>query len=102
GYERAKSILAEHRDVLERLALVLLDRESMDGKEVYALIEEMTGQHLGPKPTEKKDERSGKETGSEPEPGVAKAPPSRDLPPDEVEVAAAHRSSPAGHLPSTE
>ncbi|MEE8137391.1 MAG: ATP-dependent zinc metalloprotease FtsH [Thermoanaerobaculia bacterium] len=102
GYERAKSILAEHGDVLERLARVLLDRESLDGKEVYALIEEMTGQHLGPKPTEKTDERSGKERGSEPEPGVAEAPPSRDLPPDEVEVAAAHRSSPAGHLPSTE
>jgi cell division protease FtsH len=48
GYRRARSVLSEHRDVLERLSLLLLDRESLDGKEVYRLIEEITGRDLMP------------------------------------------------------
>jgi cell division protease FtsH len=49
GYESAKSVLTEHRAVLERLARELLEHESLDGARVYALIEEMTGQKLAPK-----------------------------------------------------
>jgi cell division protease FtsH len=48
GYSRAKDILREHGVVLERLALELLEKESLDGKEVYRLIEEMTGRDLAP------------------------------------------------------
>ncbi len=48
GYRRATAVLTEHRDVLERLAHRLLDEESLDGKQVYRLIEEMTGRDLAP------------------------------------------------------
>jgi cell division protease FtsH len=48
GYERATEILTDHREVLEKLAVVLLDKESVDGATVYELIEEMTGQDLAP------------------------------------------------------
>jgi cell division protease FtsH len=48
GYSRAREILREHGAVLERLALELLEKESLDGKEVYRLIEEMTGRDLAP------------------------------------------------------
>ncbi|HET9208843.1 MAG TPA: ATP-dependent zinc metalloprotease FtsH [Thermoanaerobaculia bacterium] len=43
GYESAKSILTEHRDVLERIARDLLERETIDGEEVYNVIRQMTG-----------------------------------------------------------
>jgi cell division protease FtsH len=48
GYARAQEILREHRAVLERLALELLEKESLDGKEVYRVIEELTGRDLAP------------------------------------------------------
>ena len=48
GYERAREILTSHRDVLERLAEELLEKESVDGKLVYDLITEMTGVDLTP------------------------------------------------------
>jgi cell division protease FtsH len=48
AYERAKNILTEHRAVLERLALELLEQESLDGSRVYELVESMTGQDLAP------------------------------------------------------
>ena len=48
GYETAKRILSERRDVLERLAQDLLERESVEGREVYEMIEEMTGLDLLP------------------------------------------------------
>ncbi len=53
GYEKAKQILSEHRTVLERLAQVLLERESIEGREVYQLIEEFTGQDLVPESIKK-------------------------------------------------
>jgi cell division protease FtsH len=49
GHQHATSILAEHRDLLERLARDLLDRESIDGGHVYELIEQKTGEDLRPK-----------------------------------------------------
>ena len=48
GQEQARQILTEHREVLERLAHELLDRESMEGIEIYQLIEDMTGHELMP------------------------------------------------------
>ncbi len=42
NFERAKTILSEHRDALSRLAEALLEYESLDGKEVSELIEGKT------------------------------------------------------------
>ncbi len=55
AYETARDILSEHRRVLERLARQLLEVESLDGKQVYEVIREMTGrdprpQDGGPQP----------------------------------------------------
>jgi len=52
GYERATELLEAHRPVLDRLAELLLEDESLDGKEVYSLIEEMTGEDLMPETPE--------------------------------------------------
>ena len=46
---RPRAILAEYRAVLDRVATDLLERESLDGEEVYSVIREMTGH--GPAPT---------------------------------------------------
>ncbi len=48
GYTKATQVLTDQSAVLERLSLDLLDRESLEGYEIYRLIEEMTGQRLGP------------------------------------------------------
>ena len=50
AFERARKILTDHRAVLERLAQQLLEHESLDGEQVYEIIEEMTGQDLNPNP----------------------------------------------------
>ena len=47
GYQKATQILTDYRAVLDRIALELLEKESLDGNSVYAIIEEMTGQALG-------------------------------------------------------
>ncbi len=44
GYESATAILTEHRDVLDQIARDLLERETLDGEEVYNTIRRMTGQ----------------------------------------------------------
>jgi cell division protease FtsH len=48
GYERAKAILTEFRAVLDRIARALLERETLDGDEVYNTIREMTGREPAP------------------------------------------------------
>jgi len=48
AYVQATHILTEHRDVLDRLALDLLERESLDGEDVYRTIREMTGREPAP------------------------------------------------------
>ena len=48
GLGHSRRILTDYREVLERLAHELLDRESLEGLEIYQLIEEMTGQDLMP------------------------------------------------------
>jgi cell division protease FtsH len=47
GYEKAKSILSKNRDILERVAQALLDREVLDANEVKMLME---GKPLPEKP----------------------------------------------------
>jgi cell division protease FtsH len=48
AYERATAILTEHRPVRDRLAHDLLERESLDGEEVYRVIRTMTGKEPAP------------------------------------------------------
>jgi cell division protease FtsH len=48
AYERAKSILTAHRPLLDRLAEELLELESLEGRQVYDIIQELTGEDLGP------------------------------------------------------
>ncbi|HUF78666.1 MAG TPA: ATP-dependent zinc metalloprotease FtsH, partial [Thermoanaerobaculia bacterium] len=48
GYERAHEVLSVRRAILDALARELLDQESIDGKRVYELIHEMTGEDLTP------------------------------------------------------
>jgi cell division protease FtsH len=43
GHEKARKILSDHTAVLERVALALLERETVDGEEVYSVVREMTG-----------------------------------------------------------
>ena len=71
-YAKAKEILTEKRELLDRIASVLLEREVLDGKEFEAL---MNGEELPPKPerrngngggTAPKSEESGGENASAP------------------------------------
>jgi cell division protease FtsH len=48
AYERATAILTTHREVLDGLALQLLEHESIDGARVYKLIEDLTGEDVWP------------------------------------------------------
>jgi cell division protease FtsH len=48
GYERARALLTRYREVLDRIAHALLERETLDGEEVYNTIREMTGQEPPP------------------------------------------------------
>jgi cell division protease FtsH len=50
AYEAARGILDTHRPVLARIARELLDHESLDGAEIYRIIEELTGHKLEPAP----------------------------------------------------
>ncbi len=47
SYDEAKRLLAEHRDVLDRVSEALLERETLEGSELQLLIE---GQELPPLP----------------------------------------------------
>ena len=49
----ARGILTEHDAVLHRIAEELLERESLEGAEIYRIINEMTGLDLGPPPSVK-------------------------------------------------
>ena len=51
GHRVATETLTARRELLDRLARELLERESLEGAEVYDLIEELTGERLGPAPS---------------------------------------------------
>ncbi len=69
GLEKARTLLTEHREALERVAHELLDRESLDGHEVYQLIEEVSKVDLMPQSLKTKlkeaAERAEKGNGSD-------------------------------------
>ena len=78
--DKARDLLTEYRDVLERLAHELLDRESLEGFEIYQLIEEMTGKDLMPaslknKLKEDSEVREKDEDRPAPKPAEAEEPP---------------------------
>jgi cell division protease FtsH len=54
GETRARQILTDYRSSLERLARELLERESLEGHEIYLLIEEESGERLMPEAMRKK------------------------------------------------
>jgi len=97
GYERARATLIEFRAVLDRVAHDLLERETLDGEEVYETIRTMTGHdylpsgHLPP--------GEGLIVGGlEPPEAVISAPAAATPPPDvqeevDAEVAGANRRS---------
>ena len=48
GYDAATQILHERRPVLDKVAVDLLEHESLDGEEVYRIVREMTGHDPAP------------------------------------------------------
>jgi cell division protease FtsH len=83
GYNKARSVLEEHADVLTRLAEALLEREVLDANEIAALVkgDELPSRSTPPppseapesavpadEPTEQPDE-AGERPGTLPEPG---------------------------------
>jgi cell division protease FtsH len=97
SYERAKAIVTEHRPVLDRLAHELLELESLEGRQVYEIIREMTGEELGPPADEQEPEKEEQE-----QPAAAREAeeqPARE----EVDTKASRpRPAPTDPLPSTE
>jgi cell division protease FtsH len=93
AYQKASAILTENRQVLERLARDLLEYESLEGRQIYDVIKEMTGQELAPseipqprRPAAATAPTEPTEDGAEPE--ATTGPPAGD-----VEVAPAQRSA---------
>ena len=84
GYQQARGILSEHREILNRLADDLLEHESIDGSHVYELIHEMTGLELKPEAPDPPPQ-------SPSEPAVEA---------DEVEAESGERELPPGTNPS--
>src|SRR5450830_65304 len=50
SYSRGKKIIVEHRAALEEIAKQLLERESLDGEEIYAIIKRVTGHEVAKRP----------------------------------------------------
>jgi cell division protease FtsH len=48
GYEQARTVLTQNRAVLDKVARDLLERETLDGEEVYNTIRTMTGHDHAP------------------------------------------------------
>jgi cell division protease FtsH len=53
AYNRAKKIISEYRPALEVIAAELLEKESLDGEEIYAIIKRVTGHEVAKKPPTK-------------------------------------------------
>jgi cell division protease FtsH len=93
AYQSATKILTDHREVLERLARDLLEYESLDGREIYQIIKEMTGQDLAPDEPPRRREAAATGDGSEPTEDGSEVEPSAGPTPGDVEVAPAQRSA---------
>ncbi|HEV8269379.1 MAG TPA: AAA family ATPase, partial [Thermoanaerobaculia bacterium] len=53
AYHRGKKVITEYRPALEEIAKQLLERESLDGEEIYETIRRVTGRDLAKRPTPK-------------------------------------------------
>jgi len=77
AYTRGKKIVQDHRAALDEIARQLLEKESLDGEEIYAIIEKVTGKAL-PRRTSGKPQPPGPTASapvtSKPEEGTAGAP----------------------------
>ncbi len=93
AYESAHSILTEHGEVLGRLARELLERESLEGTEVYQIIEEMTGRNLAPARKERPAAAGTGEAGEKPAPAAER--PAAEAPgkQPQIGIAPAHRQA---------
>ena len=93
AYQKASSILTERRDVLERLARDLLEYESLDGRQIYEVIQEMTGEKVAPSETPQRRRPAARDTRAEPAADEAEQSTAAGPPPGDVEVAPAQRST---------
>ncbi|MEO8276261.1 MAG: ATP-dependent zinc metalloprotease FtsH [Thermoanaerobaculia bacterium] len=57
AYQQAQEILQRQRAVLDRVAADLLEKESLEGAEIYAVIEKLTGERLDPTPRPRPEPR---------------------------------------------
>lgn len=95
GLDKAREILRDYDEVLERLARDLLERESLEGYEVYDIIQELTGQDLAPESTRRRKQRLESSIDDEPKPTPATNPTEQE--PDEgPDLASGSLPSPAG------
>ncbi|NHZ73600.1 MAG: ATP-dependent zinc metalloprotease FtsH, partial [Nitrospirae bacterium] len=103
AYERARKILSDNRALLQRLAEELLEHESLDGQEVYDIIEEMTGKNLLPtlpEPSTRRDQAGGDELAAEK--GASEQTPTEEIPDDPLEVPTGQESTPSDPLPTAD
>ena len=76
AFERARAILTEHRDTLDRLAAALLERETLDGDEVNLVVAGKPLPPLSPPPAPATPPATGTTRGkATPKPGVLGSPP---------------------------
>ncbi len=68
-YNRARSLIMEHKDALERLALALLERETLEAWQIKRIVD---GQSLDDIETTPQPPQDGKPQPEEAEPGVLK------------------------------
>jgi cell division protease FtsH len=78
AYEQATQVLQNNRNVLDRVSQDLLERESLDGEEVYRIVREMTGH--GPAPTRPVPPGEGLVIGGHEVPEPVITPPTLPLP----------------------
>jgi cell division protease FtsH len=55
SYVKVKTVLIEKKEILERVAQILLEKESIDGETLRAILQEYTGEHGDNKLREKTD-----------------------------------------------
>ena len=92
GYDRAKDLLAQHRQALEEIVKILFEKEVMDGDELRAILER---HGIGLPPKKGWDEAEEDPTqGSLASPAVSNGNHSADEPPPEDGSSAAEESEP--------
>ncbi|HBL26814.1 MAG TPA: cell division protein FtsH, partial [Acidobacteria bacterium] len=71
AYEQATKVLTTYRNVLDRVSEELLERETLDGEEVYRIIREMTGHDPAPNRPSPSEGLAASTPDSTPEPVIA-------------------------------